>query len=327
MEGRIRLKNLAAKAEKTLIDWGMRGTVARDLLRPASEIVEDEQFWEMPIQGLAVYLAPGFFKRFILHEPPLDRCLVGDRFMLRPLLSLLRPPDLYVLALDQAHTRLVRVAGPLVEEVGLPDMPVSIKEITAADYSEKQMQAHSAGRSMVMHGAGDRAADNKNRLLRFALAVDRAVTRHLSRTHAELVLAADSPVLEIYRNATRYRNIAEKAVVGSPNLLSLRQLADRARCAADECCSSDVKSLVERYGSLEPQFLASDSPESVRTAATEGRVDALLISKPAVANDDDERERQINESIAETFVHSGRVFELDAACMPTKAEVAAIFRY
>ena len=51
LAGKIRLKNLAAEAEKRLVERGMRPTEARDLLKPATDLVADEHFWEQPLVG------------------------------------------------------------------------------------------------------------------------------------------------------------------------------------------------------------------------------------------------------------------------------------
>jgi hypothetical protein len=328
MEGRIRLKNQLTEAEAALVTAGMRATTARDMTAQAHALLEDEEFWERPMNGLAVLAAPKFFRRFFLDEPPAPRTEVGDAFLLRPLLSLMRKPAFYVLALDQADTRLVRSVPNFVTVVDVPGMPTSIEEIVGLDQSEKQMQMRHVSSGPIMHGAGDRAADPKDRILRFSHAVDRAVTKHLADSRALLVLAADEPALDIYRRASHYRYMAREAVQGSPKLASPEDLARLAAPIVDRERATKAERLAERFGAMNPRFLASDELREVEKAIDEGRVDVLLTPKQTNGNVlDDVTEMQLNHAIVGTLLHGGSVVEIDSSKMPTTKPLAAIYRY
>src|SRR5438309_9726878 len=55
----IRLKNLITQTAERL-HAGWRRSEIDALLAPAASLVEDDQFWRHPENGLAVFLAPGF---------------------------------------------------------------------------------------------------------------------------------------------------------------------------------------------------------------------------------------------------------------------------
>ncbi len=333
LEGRIKLKNQLVEAENVLIAMGMRATLARDLLAPATELLSDEHFWEQPMSGLAIYVAPGFFQKFYLPHPPVPHTEVGDRFLVRPLLSILHKPDYFVLALDQQRTRLLRFSGEGVNEVHVPDMPENITEIVGSDYSEKQRQMHASGRhgsatSVVSHGAGDRAADMKDRLHRYALAIDRAVTKHLTGTGSTLVLAADEPFLDTYRHANRYPGLVGEAIVGNPKLLSADQVTRHVEAICERAHEQQVSKAIELFSEFEPKFLATDSIEVIAKSISEGKVGILLARKPnGTMGKDVHTDSEINALIVDALRHGGLVYEVEPAKMPTVNPLAAIYRY
>jgi hypothetical protein len=331
--GRIRLKNQLVEAENTLTMGGMRATLARDLLEPTAKLLNDEHFWEQPMEGLAIYVAPRFFKRFYLSESPATKTVVGDRFFVRPLLANLRKPETYVLALDQQATRLLKVDDGQVSEVQVPTLPKSISEVVGSDYSEKQRQMHSAGphgsnSSMASHGAGDRAADSKDRLHRFAIAIDRAVNKHLGASGATLVLAADEPFLSIYRKVNRYPGLMVEAVVGNPKLLNGDQIKSGVDGIVEHGHARLIEKVKERFAELEPKFLASDSIEHIAKSVDEGRVGILMTKRTSGETDSHSpTDLRINEVIVGALKHGTLVYEIAEDQMPTKEPLAAVFRY
>ena len=136
-----------------------------------------------------------------------------------------------------AHAAFLMVVNMLpkssVKEVNVPDMPQSLEAAIGPEYSEKQRQLHSigpqVGPSSVSHGAGDRAADQKDKDLRFCQAVDRALMRLLAPSDARLYLASTEPLASIFLHATHYANAQSEWVHGSPARVSNEELAAGAR--------------------------------------------------------------------------------------------------
>src|SRR5436190_744715 len=86
--GPIHLKNLLGEAEGRLIQEGMRPAVARELLKPAAALVDDDAFWRQPSAGLAVFITPAGMRLWRLSAPMAPEAWVGQRLMLKPLLPL-----------------------------------------------------------------------------------------------------------------------------------------------------------------------------------------------------------------------------------------------
>src|SRR6267142_3969630 len=75
----IRLKNLTAQTADRL-HAELRRSQVDALLAPAASLVEDEDCWRHPENGLAVFLAPGFSR---VHKLPLavaEEAVLGPHF-------------------------------------------------------------------------------------------------------------------------------------------------------------------------------------------------------------------------------------------------------
>lgn len=324
LAGRIRLKNLSTEAEQRLIERGMRPTEARDLLKPATDLVADEHFWEQPLVGFALFVAPGFSWHCRLDHAPQEHVEVGDSFHVRPLLSILHKPDFYILAIDQNMTRLVRVRDGNAARVTVFEMPERLEDVVGLDESENQKQWHTAGRLSPTHNAGDRATDPKNMLLRFSQAIDRALTKFFAGSKATLVLAADEPVLSIYKGANSHPGLIDQHIKGSPSAKKDEELAEQAAPLLERLRAQELERLATRFSDLKPHDHASDSIEDVKKAIDEGRVGVLLTARPITNGQD---MPHVDDAIIGTLKHGGMVYELPPEMMPTEQSIAAIYRY
>src|SRR5438876_1001622 len=101
----LRLKSLLRKAEEQLSALGSRRLDINSMLAPAHKLVTDSRFWEQPREGLAIFLAPEFFRHyddtsFVIEFD--DLVVVADQFHIKPLLPLLTGNGrYYILALSQ----------------------------------------------------------------------------------------------------------------------------------------------------------------------------------------------------------------------------------
>jgi hypothetical protein len=147
----IRLKNLVAHAEAKLVEAGMRGPDAKELLKPAQDLLDMPGFWRRQSDGLALFLSEDSLHQFRL---PLDfepMVTVGESYHIRPLLPLLmRDARFYLLALSQNEVRLLEATQDSVEQVELEQVPDSLDEALRWDDPERQLQWEECGRPSFM---------------------------------------------------------------------------------------------------------------------------------------------------------------------------------
>src|SRR5690349_1695408 len=143
MEGKIRLRNLIEKAHNLLVEGGMRSTLAWELLQPASDLLNDPDFWMELSKGLAVYISRGFTRVLHLAETTAEVAVVGTHFHIRPIVSAVSSQGAFVLTLDEKEATLYFVRGDHIRELDVPGMPRSMAEALGPEHSEKQRQSHS----------------------------------------------------------------------------------------------------------------------------------------------------------------------------------------
>ncbi|MDP8957743.1 MAG: hypothetical protein M3N51_00745, partial [Actinomycetota bacterium] len=179
----IRLKNLLGEAEQRLGEAGLRAPEARALLEPARKLLDDQQFWRHQSDGLALFVSPGRFHPYRLPLELYDLVVVGERFHIKPLVSLLSGDGrFYLLALSQGEVRLLQGTRYTVGQVELDGVPESLAEVLRREGLERQLQFHSHGgprgageRSAIFHGHGEAEEDAKDDILRFFRQLDRGL--------------------------------------------------------------------------------------------------------------------------------------------------------
>lgn len=76
-------------------------------MRPAENLLRDEDFWQHQSDGLAVFLSPGSFRAHRLPSRFDEILVIADKFQIKPLLPLFnRNVKFYILALSMNEVRL-----------------------------------------------------------------------------------------------------------------------------------------------------------------------------------------------------------------------------
>lgn len=352
----IRLKNLLREAAQRLLERGADKDAAEELLAPARALLDDYDFWQHQLDGLAVFVAPGFLRTYRLPLRFAELAAVEDRFHLKSLFPLFADDGrFYVLALSQNDVRLFEGSRDEVRQVPLQDVPKSLADALGHDLTEVHLQFHTGARttqrggpqggarSPIYHGQGAGEGDAKDEIRKFFSLLDRGLRELLDGNgRTPLVLAGVEYLLPIYRDQTSYPNTLAEGVHGNPDGLSPAELHDRAWPLVEERFRAERRELGERYGDLTGTGRASRDLDEVLTAALDGRVDTLFVGRgvrqwgrfDAEARTVERHEKQSAESedlldraAALTFVNSGRVLAVDPAEVPGGGPLAAIFRY
>jgi len=349
----IRLSNLLDEAERSLKDSG-RGREAGHLLKPARDLLKDDDFWLHQGLGLALFLAPDGLRMFRLPIELREKVVVSDRFHVKPLLPLLTGDGrFHILALSQGRVRLFEASRDASRELDLHDVPASLRDVVGYDWEERSLQFHSAaagaragaggGPGVVFHGHGSAKDDTKPELRKYVHAVDRGVMRLLQNRSRPLVLAAVDYVAAMYRQETKYPNVVEGVVEGNPDRRSADELRDEAWKLVEPQFQAARDAATSRYRELGGGKTGhtSDELEKVVPAAFAGRIQTLFVARDIeqwgrydpettqltlhgkrAADDDD----LLDVAAAETLARDGEIYALDAEDMPGSA-IAAVFRY
>lgn len=349
----IRLKNLIAEAEAKLVEAGMRGPEARELLKPALELLDMPGFWSHQSDGLALFASEDSFHQFRL---PLDfepSVAVGRSYHMRPLLPLLTSDArFYVLALSQNEVRLLQGNRWSVEQVELEDVPESLAEALRWDDPERHLEWHTqtgsiadGRRAAIFHGHGVASADDpKDYIRRYSRQINEGVSGLLRDERAPLVLAGVDYILPLYREANTYQYLLEEAITGNPEELSAEELHRQAWAILRSHFQTGRREAAAQYQRLAgaESELASNQLQEVVPAAYHGRVETLFValgaqqwgsfdiganavtsSKAAKPGD----EELLDFAALHTLSNGGIVYAVEADKVPGGAPLAAVFRY
>lgn len=352
---RIQFKNLLRDAEAQLVERGMRGTEAGELLAPLAAHVDDGGFWQQQQDGLAVFVAPGFHRELRMPLAFEAQVSVGSMFTVKPLLPLLMEGGhFYVLALSHKRPRLLLCTREAVSEVALPGVPDGIEDALRYDDQARPQQSQTPQeeqgkqadeRFALFHGqGGDVDGWRKVDLLRYFHLVEDAVRPVLADQHAPLVLAGVEYLLPIYREANSYPGLLDEGVTGSPDRIDARTLRDQAWTIVEPLFRAEVDAARERFGDLSATERIAVGVADAVPAACFGRVDTLFVERgehvwgsfDADTNRLDvhaEGERDPDDvdlldlAARRTLLNGGTVYALESGQMPGSKPVAAVLRY
>jgi Bacterial archaeo-eukaryotic release factor family 7 len=347
----IRLKNLLAHAETTLLANGLRRPEVQKLMGPAEELLWNRDFWQHQGEGLAIFLTNDFSRVYRLPVEFEEELHTGNGFYIKPLLPCLgRDIKFYVLAVSLHNVRLFEGNAETMSEIKL-NFPASLEEALWTDEPQKYLNMHSGSSSMgqgkggagVFHGH-DPADEEKTNILRFFQSVDDGLKDLLDEKNIPMVLAGVEYLLPIYSEASSYQNLLEEAIVGNPDREKVKDLHEKARRIIQPLFEESQKKAFEKFEQLNGQksdLAVKDIKTTVKAAAFGqvetifvplgkqkwGRYDAENNQVISKAEPGPENEDLFDLAATQTILNSGQVFAVPPEQMPGGGEVAAILRY
>jgi hypothetical protein len=342
-----RLKNLLREAEEKLVSLKMRGTIARDLLSPASCLLDRPDFWPKNEHGLAIYICPGFDLILRLPIDVEETVIVNERFDIKPLLPLLEDKLFYVLAIAQNDVRLLECTPHSCRKVELPvDVPNSIFDaIKPGDGHELQTVRHAGpstnpfGMAGSYHGQmTDIQKKEAEDRMYYYRQVDDGVRRVVKDPNALLVLAGAESTVPFYRQASDYRHLVDASIHGNPERVSNDALHDKAMELLEPIWRKRLNQLQEQYGTAHSHQLASNNINQIVPAAAQGRVGILFVapenrhpgkfdSENLFVDDRSAEEDLVDAAAVHTLMTGGELVVVKREQVPGNGEIAAIYRY
>jgi hypothetical protein len=350
LQGPIQLRKLLGQARVELRRRGLDEHAIDELLEPADELAENRHrsFWSEPDEGVALFLAPRFVRAFRVPRAFRERCVVGDRFSLKPLLPAIGSDQIfYVLALSGNEVRLLEATSQTVQRLFPEGLPHSISEALGEQKTAQYLQYHTAAssrgnaRQAIYHGHGVGDEDGKAELRRYLHPVETALRKVLAGSSAPLVLAGAEPLPSLYREISNYPHIAEEGIAGNPELVRDEELRDRAWQILEPELEAPRHRAENRFVELSGSRRVSNDPAEVLTAARQGRVEALFldcdvdlwgyVDPTGAVSVHDSRQEGDEELLDKAALYSlrngGAVYGLGFGQVPGGSEVAAVFRY
>ena len=143
----LRLKNLLAQAERSLVEQGVRAPEPRICWSRCAYCLPSTGFWEKRSLGLAVFISEGLWNCFRVPLLLEETVVVNQRFQLKPLLPLIMVmAEYFVLALSQNRVRFLAGRQFGMQEVKVDGLPKDMAQALNYDSSERPSMARAAPR-------------------------------------------------------------------------------------------------------------------------------------------------------------------------------------
>jgi hypothetical protein len=332
---RIAFKNLLSAAGTALADQGVDRQDANAMIESLAELEEDEGFWAEQGRTLAAFATPSHTWLFRLPSRLQEAVRVADRLDTKPLLRAVTFPNAgFVLALAQGSCRLIEIGADVPpSEVSVPGLP--------SDVASAARKASIKDRSPSRRLQGTEG--QKIRMRQYARKVDSALRHVLAGRDLPLILAATSPLDEIFRSVNSYPGLLDATIEGNPEALTAVELAERARVVLDAHYAQQVAALRELIGERSQQGRSASELNDVARAATFGAVDTLMVdidARLAGTIDDETGALRLSEgeggaqaySVTDelarrTLAGGGRVLAVRADDMPEPGPAVALLRH
>ncbi|HEY8897178.1 MAG TPA: hypothetical protein VIM79_20280 [Niastella sp.] len=341
-------KSALQQAEKLLKDKGADQIVIKKMLKPGYDLLRDEKFWYEQSDGLALYIADGYFKYLKLRAPLIQHIEVNDSFYVSPLVPfMVRPEYFYILDIAKKFPRFYRADALGIEYLQVPGLPTGVDDVVHFEEKGDNGLFRTGGKggtgSANFHGIGAGRPDDKENITAYFDEVDETIWQsHLNKENVPLLLAGQDFLIPIYRSVAEYKNIWPEALTGNHHQQSDSQLYEEAMQVMRPYFEQPLKRALEDYGNKSATDLTSVNISKIIPATYYSRVSHLFVRKGSriwgtfneqdnkldiLDKESDTMHDLIDKAVIKTVQNGGEVYFMEANEMPENGELAAIFRY
>ena len=348
---RIGFKSILNTVEQQLRERGLKKEVIQNLLKPGFDLIKEEDFWKNQAEGLAVFIANGFFKFIKMPATPEQQIVIESTFYVTPLIPILTTNEyFYLLVISKQTAKLFRANafGMYAVPVEVPQGIEEVKRIYGSDAStyrsgDSGRRAQATSIPGQTHGSGGGNPDGKDNLATYFEAVDDILWEKVfNKENVPLLLAGVEYEIPIYKSVCNYHNVWDQALTGSREHQTIPVLYHDAKELMKPYFEQKQIKALESFGNKSATQLTSSIVSDVIPAAYYGRIAQLFVCKNCElwgTFDEMSSELQLHDMQMETSEHlidnavvktlatGGEVFLLNRDQMPMGSEIAAIMRY
>lgn len=212
---RIRWKNACSNAAKQLNDFFTDDRDVRKFLRPATDLLEDDNFWMHLSDGLCMFINEDYAEKFILPIQFTNKVHLGNKFLLSPLLPFFKNRErFFLLDLSLNHIRFFEGNKHHITPVVINDLvPVGgIDETNILNDLNPNLQSHGNG---IYHGHGKGNDAKEVNLEKYIREIDNGLAEIFADENAPLILSGDISIVTTFKNISKYNNLVDAYIKGN----------------------------------------------------------------------------------------------------------------
>ncbi|HNP17167.1 MAG TPA: hypothetical protein PKL31_01930 [Fulvivirga sp.] len=348
-EDKLALKNQIKKVNSKLTKIGLQAEAINKLMAPVQQLMDDTAFWREQSDGLAIFVADGFFKYYTLPVYFKEFNYVSNSFYLKPLMPMfVGDGDFYLLMLERSNVKLYECTQHSFTEISIEEcIPETKQDRVGFDFEQKNLQFRTGqtGTGQVMyHGQEAATGKRDNEIKKYLRAINDGLAPILKGENIPMLVAAQRPIFDIYNEVNTYPNLMGENLninFGDTSIYDAHELAwERMAPVFDQKRKDKIALFLDEEGTGKTAI----GIDKIIPAAINGRIDALFCEnksdifgsykedKEAISvTQSEENEDTIslmNVAVIKTFLNGGEVYLLDKEEMPNpNSRINALFRY
>jgi len=350
----IAFKNQVRKARELLERHDVPEAEIAEYIKPAEDLLHDNNFWRHQGEGLAVFATKGYSAHYTLPVTMPEEVYVLDQFYFTPMLPILSQNGrFFVLWLYREKITFYEATIDSIRQIDISSfVPESMNESLKfdvkgndQDYNYSRTAVNGTGILTSPRGfsQGDQQHD---RVREFMIDIDNNLQQILHNATEPLILAGVDHYCSIYRTYSKYKNIVPQNINMNEGVDSMNTLHEKAVAVMKPLMQQGHTESLTRYQNVAGTGATSEDVATVAAEAVHGRVDTLFItpSQPvwgvynpvsATAEVHDEYQRGdddlINLAAIKTIAQGGKVYvnSYNGLSEGTdgRASVKALFRF
>lgn len=344
MHDAITLKNKLQQAARTLIENGSDQGTTDNILKEGFNLVDQRDFWNNQLEGLAVYMSAGFFKYIKIPFNVKEELIISSSFYVTPLLPLMYNKRFYLLVLSRDDSTLYRGDSFGMDEVNVTGLPEGVNVEPDEAGGRKNTGSTKAGRQTYEEAIKAGESEGTAYLLEGFRDADQALLQEEAQSteKAPLLLAGTDYHAENFRKISKYGNINPEILTGNFEQMDKPDLYHVAKQKLLSYFKDNTSHALKTFFDNSANELTSSIPEDVIPASYYSKVSDLFIQKDEhiwgkfdeATNKLDIHEQPLNgdtclmnKAAVKTILNGGDVHVVEKEKMPAESKIAAFMRY
>ena len=347
-EDSLVLKNQLKDVKEKLERKGLQNDVIDKMTAPVQKLIDDSGFWREQSDGLALFIAEDFYKKYTLPVYFKEFNYVSDSFYLKPLMPMfVGDGSFYLLTLELGDVKLHECTRHSFTEIVVDDLiPETKQDVVGYDYEQKNLQFRSGGGAgeAMFHGQEAATGKRENEVKRYFRAINDGLAPIFRDKDLPLLIASQDYLFDIYKEVNSYAHLIPenlKANLSAINRFEIHELAwEQVGPLFDQSRKNDLKRFLDEQGTGKTstgiqQILPSAIHGKVKTLFCKNKEDILGSYKNengeitvSVNEEDEDSISLMNVAVIQTFLQGGDVYLLEKEEIPNpNSRVNALYRF
>jgi len=341
-------KNALQKINNDLQKKNIDPETINQILKPGFELHSNPLFWNNQLDGLAIFMADGYFKTIQLPFKVKEEQFLNHTFFLTPLIpAITSDEEFYVLVLSKHDAQFFEGNAFGMQRIMVEGLPNAMDDVVHFEEKDDLRLFRQGGKggtgSASFHGHGEGQLDDKANIGLYFQEVDRTLfSEVLHDKNKPLLLAGVEYLIPIYKGISRYNFIVDDCICGNQEHENINSLYAKAREKLVPYFQQRTNKALENYYNQIATSLTSSIPEDVIPASFYAQISDLFICRDEHIwgrfNEQDNKleihrgqqdgdDDLIDRAAIKTYLNGGGVYVLEKEKMPKEAVIAAFMRY